>query len=73
SRLEANIPGAADADASFGGGALPPAIAEPFSTAMSQAILLPAAVMLVGVVAVLFLRKPVTMATTDWQAAEHAG
>lgn len=73
SRLEANIPGAADADAGFAGGALPPAIAEPFSTAMSQAILLPAAVMLVGVVAVLFLRKPVTMATTDWQAAEHAG
>ena len=73
SRLEANIPGAADADASFGGSALPPEIAEPFSTAMSQAILLPAAVMLVGVVAVLFLRKPVTMATTDWQAAEHAG
>ncbi|KQZ85696.1 multidrug MFS transporter [Microbacterium sp. Root166] len=72
SRLEANIPGAADADAGFAGGALPPAIAEPFSTAMSQAILLPAAVMLVGVVAVLFLRKPVTMATTDWQAAEHA-
>lgn len=72
SRLEANIPGAADADASFGGGQLPPEIAEPFSTAMSQAILLSAAVMLVGVVAVLFLRKPVTMTTTDWRAAEEA-
>ena len=57
---------------SFSGGALPPVIAEPFATAMSQAILLPAAVMLIGVVAVLFLRRPKTMATADWQAAEDA-
>ena len=71
-RLEANIPGAADADASFGGGALPPQIAEPFSTAMAQAILLPAAVMLIGVVAVLFLRKPTPTPTARWQAAEDA-
>jgi EmrB/QacA subfamily drug resistance transporter len=71
-RLEANIPGAADADASFGGGQLPPQIAEPFSAAMAQAILLPAAVMLVGVVAVLFLRKPVPTPTAEWRAAEEA-
>jgi EmrB/QacA subfamily drug resistance transporter len=73
SRLEANMPDAADAAGGFSGGQLPPSIAEPFSTAMSQAILLPAAVMLIGVVAVLFLRRPVTMATADWQAAEAAG
>jgi EmrB/QacA subfamily drug resistance transporter len=73
SRLEANMPDAADAAGGFSGGQLPPSIAEPFSAAMSQAILLPAAVMLIGVVAVLFLRRPVTMATADWQAAEAAG
>jgi EmrB/QacA subfamily drug resistance transporter len=70
SRLEANMPDAADAAGGFSGGQLPPSIAEPFSTAMSQAILLPAAVMLIGVVAVLFLRRPAPMATADWQAAE---
>jgi EmrB/QacA subfamily drug resistance transporter len=73
SRLEANMPDAADAAGGFSGGQLPPSIAEPFSTAMSQAILLPAAVMLLGVVAVLFLRRPAPMATADWQAAEAAG
>jgi EmrB/QacA subfamily drug resistance transporter len=72
SRLEANIPGADDAAGGFSGGQLPPFIAEPFSTAMSQAILLPAAVMLIGVVAVLFLRRPVTKSTTQWMAEEAA-
>jgi EmrB/QacA subfamily drug resistance transporter len=71
-RLEANIPGASEASGGFGGGTLPPQIAEPFSTAMSQAILLPAAVMLVGVVAVLFLRKPTPTPTAVWRAAEEA-
>ncbi|SIT84868.1 MFS transporter [Microbacterium sp. RU33B] len=65
-RLEANLPGASDADAGFGGGQLPPAIADGFATAMAQATLLPAAVMLVGVVAVLFLRRPPQSATSDW-------
>jgi hypothetical protein len=37
---------------------------------MSEAILLPAAVMLIGVVAVLFLRRPVTKPTTEWKADE---
>ena len=72
SRLEANIPGAEDAAGGFAGGQLPPAVAEQFSTAMSQAILLPAGVMLLGVVAVLFLRRPTPIATADWQAAEAA-
>ena len=59
SRLEANLPGAADAGAEFGtGGELPPVIVSGFSEAMAQAILLPAVVMLIGVVAVLFLRRP---------------
>ena len=62
------MPGAADAAGGFGGGPLPPFVVDGFSTAMSQAILLPAAVMLIGVVAVLFLRRPKTMSTADWQA-----
>lgn len=61
SRLEANLPGAADAEG-FGGGTLPPFVVDGFSTAMAQAMLLPAAVMLVGVAAVLFLRRPAHLA-----------
>ena len=72
SRLEANIPGASEASGGFAEGGLPPQIAEPFSTAMAQSILLPAAVMLVGVVAVLFLRRPVPTPTAEWRAAEEA-
>ena len=73
SRIEANIPGAADAPGgSFGSGALPDVVAEPFATAMAQSVLLSAAAMLVGVVAVLFLRRPKATSTEDWQAANEA-
>ena len=73
SRLEANLPGAADATGgSFGSGALPAVVAEPFATAMAQSVLLSAAVMLIGVVAVLFLRRPKATSTEDWQAANAA-
>lgn len=73
SRIEANIPGAADAaGGSFGSGALPEVVAEPFATAMAQSVLLSAAVMLIGVVAVLFLRRPKATSTEDWQAANAA-
>ncbi|GAA3918535.1 MFS transporter [Microbacterium invictum] len=57
-RLEANLPGLDDAANGIGGGTLPEQIAEPFSTAMAQATLLPAAVILVGVAASLFMRDP---------------
>ncbi|WP_144794448.1 DHA2 family efflux MFS transporter permease subunit [Microbacterium paludicola] len=57
SRLVANVPGAEDAGG-FGEGAMPAAVAEPFAAAMSQTMLLPAAVILLGVAAVLFLRRP---------------
>ena len=57
-RLEANIPGMDDAPAGIGSGALPSAVAEPFSAAMAQTTLLPASVMLIGVAAVLFLKRP---------------
>ncbi|MGN7966959.1 DHA2 family efflux MFS transporter permease subunit [Microbacterium sp. 22179] len=56
-RLEANLPGMDDAGGSIGsGGTLPDAVAEGFSTGMSQAILLPACVILVALIASLFLR-----------------
>lgn len=57
-RLSANLPGASDAAGEFGGGTLPPFVLDGFSTAMAQSILVPAGVILVGVVAVLFLRRP---------------
>lgn len=56
SRIEANLPGAAEAPGRFGGAALPDAVAEPFAVAMAQTMLLPAAFILLGVVAVMFLR-----------------
>ncbi|MBN9215228.1 MAG: multidrug MFS transporter [Microbacterium sp. SCN 70-200] len=58
SRLEANLPGAADAGGDFGSGQLPDFVVSGFSDAMAQATLLPAAVLLVGVVAVLFMQRP---------------
>jgi EmrB/QacA subfamily drug resistance transporter len=57
-RLEANLPGMDDASGVIGagGGQLPDAVAEGFAAGMSQAILLPACVILVALVASLFLR-----------------
>ena len=45
-----------------GGGGMPPVVAEGFSAAMAQAMLLPAAVIALGVVLVLFLRRPAHLA-----------
>lgn len=60
-RLTANLPAGGDAD--FGAvGQLPAQIAAPFAQSMSQTILLPAAAMVVGLVAVLFLRRPAHLA-----------
>jgi MFS family permease len=61
SRLEANLPGAADGATGFGGGALPAQVAGGFAEAMSQTILLPAGVMVIGIIAVMFLRRPTVM------------
>jgi len=57
-RLEANLPGAADASASFGGGTLPPQVVTGFSQAMGQSLTLPIVVIGVGLIAVLFMRRP---------------
>jgi EmrB/QacA subfamily drug resistance transporter len=57
-RLEANLPGAGDAQEGFDGGTLPDFVVDGFSQAMAQSILLPAAVLLIALVAVCFLRRP---------------
>ena len=60
-RLAAHLPGAAAHGAQFqqgGGMALPPPVAQGFAEAMSDAMLLPAAVLLVGVVAAFFFERP---------------
>jgi hypothetical protein len=68
-RLEANLPGASEATGGFGGGTLPEFVVDGFSAAMAQAILLPASVLLIGVVAVLFLRRPKASGEAEWHAA----
>ncbi|WP_336632330.1 MULTISPECIES: DHA2 family efflux MFS transporter permease subunit [unclassified Microbacterium] len=57
-RLTANLPAAGGAGGEFGSGKLPDVVIPGFSTAMAQTMLLPAAVMLIGVVAVLFMQRP---------------
>lgn len=57
-RLQSNLPGAGDATTGFGSGGLPPQIVDGFSTAMGQSLLLPIIVISVGLVAVLFMRRP---------------
>ncbi len=69
SRLEANLPGAGEAAGGFDGGTLPDFVVDGFSTAMAQAILLPAATLLIGVFAVLFLRRPQASGEAAWHAA----
>lgn len=61
-RLEANLPQAAAAGGEFGTGALPPQALEGFSDAMAQTLIVPIIVMALGVVVVLFLRKPAHLA-----------
>ena len=49
---------AASGSAQFGGGPMPAVVADGFSAAMGQSMLLPAAVALIGVVASIFFAKP---------------
>ncbi|MBM7368316.1 DHA2 family efflux MFS transporter permease subunit [Gordonia hydrophobica] len=58
SRLEANMPAGSGSTDAVGTGTLPSFLVDPFSTAMAQSLLLPAAVMLVGVIAVMFMVRP---------------
>ena len=54
-----------------GGGKLPSAVYESFSKAMSQAMLLPAGVLVIGVVAVLFFTRPAHAVRAGEGAPEH--
>jgi len=56
-RLSAELPGAASSNQEFSG-TLPPVLHDGFSAAMSQSLLLPAALALVCAVIVLFFAKP---------------
>jgi EmrB/QacA subfamily drug resistance transporter len=68
-RLEANLPGAAAHAGQMGSGALPAVVAGPFSDAMAQSLLLPATVMAVGVIVVLFMKDPRATSAAQWQHA----
>jgi EmrB/QacA subfamily drug resistance transporter len=68
-RLEANLPGAAEHAGQMGSGALPAVVAGPFSDAMAQSLLLPATVMAVGVIVVLFMKDPRATSAAQWQHA----
>jgi len=68
SRLAAELPVASGASAGSSLGTLPAFLRDGFSDAMSQALLLPAAVLLIGFIAVLFFERPAHMrrvAATD--------
>ena len=62
SRLAANLPAMqGGAMAEGGGGKLPEAMHQGFSDSMAQSLMLPAAVLLIGLVAALFFAKPAHM------------
>ncbi|HLT66232.1 MAG TPA: MFS transporter, partial [Microbacterium sp.] len=56
-RLEANLPGLGDAPVAQTGGSMPAPIAEAFSNAMAQTMILPACAIVVALIAALFLRR----------------
>jgi hypothetical protein len=60
SRLSANLPAKSGGGApgEGGGGKLPAALAQGFSDSMAQAILLPAAVLVIGLIAALLFTTP---------------
>jgi EmrB/QacA subfamily drug resistance transporter len=64
SRLAAN--GLALSPGEGSGAGLPEAVLAPFSTAMAQAMLLPPAILVVGLVAVLFFARPTHQARADY-------
>ena len=60
-RLAAHLPGAAGSSGQFqqaAGATLPPQVAPGFASAMADAMLLPAAVLVIGVVAAFFFERP---------------
>ncbi|VXB45876.1 Drug resistance transporter, EmrB/QacA subfamily [Microbacterium sp. 8M] len=57
-RLVENLPGAAEHGGDFGSGKLPEFVVKGFSAAMSQTMVLPTLVLAVGVIAILFMKRP---------------
>ena len=72
-RLAAELPGMTAGSPEAGGGKLPAALHVPFSTAMSQSMLLPAAMMVVGFVAVMFFVTPRHMVRAEQPAPVSDG
>lgn len=72
SRLASALPGQGAPAETSATTVLPPQVAEAFSTAMSQALLLPAAVLGVGLLVVLFLERPASTPQTAPAAAVDA-
>lgn len=60
-RLTAQLPQGAGSGGGLPQGQLPPGVAEPFSAAMSEALLMPAIAILLCVIVVLFMRRPSTL------------
>ncbi len=58
SRIEANFAGVPSGDLDFSSGVIPEQAIPGFSNAMAQATLLPAGVMVLGVVVILFMERP---------------
>ena len=72
SRLSANLPGtAAGSSAETGAKVLPPALHDGFSSAMSQSLLLPAAVAVLGLIAALCYERPSHMRRTKAEPVEQ--
>lgn len=57
-RLVENLPGAADHGGDFGAGQLPAFVVKGFSAAMSQTMVLPTIMLALGVIAILFMKRP---------------
>jgi len=60
-RLAAHLPGSAGSAGGARSGKLPPALFDGFSTAMAQSMLLPAAVIVLGLIAALCLARPANL------------
>jgi EmrB/QacA subfamily drug resistance transporter len=74
SRLAKNLPEPGGAAAGEGGAKLPPAMHQGFSDAMAQSLMLPAAVLLIGLVAALMFSRPAHLQRpADAPAAAEAG
>jgi EmrB/QacA subfamily drug resistance transporter len=75
-RLDAQFPNAGSSSSGFGSGKLPSYVVDGFASAMAQTMVLPAVVMALGVIVVLFMKRPEHLLKQgqrhDWVNAETA-